>query len=369
MKGIYVHIPFCIKKCNYCDFCSFSKMLSRQKDYCNALKKEASSYKDDAIFADTLYFGGGTPSLLNTVSLESILNTVKSNFNISPDAEITLEANPCTITKEKAKELFSLGINRISLGAQSFIDKELSMLGRAHTSNDIENSFHFLREAGFHNISLDLMYALPNQTSHTLLKSIKKIIGLNPEHISCYGLKIEEGTPFYEMLLKGQIKEKSDDEYADMYALICSEFENNGYKQYELSNFSIDGKMSKHNLKYWLGKEYIGLGASASSYYNNTRYTNTIDFNSYLKDFEKSENYTLSIKEQMSEFMFLSLRLTSIGAIKEEFQNRFGTSINNAFPEAVKKHLSNGMLKDMGDRYVLAKRAYYVSNSILCDFV
>ncbi len=369
MKGIYVHIPFCIKKCNYCDFCSFPNMLSRQGEYVKALNKEASSYKGDAVFADTLYFGGGTPSLLDVKSIESIIETINANFIISPDAEITIEANPATITEAKAKELHSLGINRISLGAQSFIDAELATLGRAHCADDIEKSFAILRQAGFSNISLDLMYALPGQTMHTLSESIQRIIALHPEHISCYGLKIENGTPFYAMLSKGQLIEKSDDEYADMYDMILNELENNGYRQYELSNFSLDGCQSKHNLKYWQGKEYIGLGVSASSLYKNNRFTNTNDYHKYIESFEKTETQSLTKEEQMSEFMFLALRLTSIGASKAEFEKRFGIPIDKAFPDAIHKHTSNGMLKDCGDRYVLAQRAYYVSNSILCDFV
>jgi len=344
-------------------------MLKFQGEYIKALRREASSYRDDAVFADTIYFGGGTPSLLDVKSIESIIETANANFTISPDAEITLEANPCTITKEKAKQLHSIGINRISLGAQTFIDSELSVLGRVHTADDIEKSFYVLREAGFNNISLDLMYALPGQTMETLSQSIQKITALHPEHISCYGLKIEEGTPFDTMLSKGQIQEKSDDEYADMYELICTALRENGYHQYELSNFSLDGRESKHNLKYWLGDEYIGLGVSASSLYKNTRYTNSCDFNTYIETFEKTDFQKLSAGEQMSEFMFLSLRLTSIGAIKKDFQSRFGISIEDAFGDAIKKHLANGMLKDCGDRYILADRAYYVSNTILCDFV
>ena len=369
MKGIYIHIPFCLKKCNYCDFCSFPDMLMHQDEYVRALSKEASSYKGDAVLADTVYFGGGTPSLLDAKAIENIMNIVRDNFNISPDTEITLEANPATITKEKAKELYNTGINRISLGAQSFIDSELLSLGRVHSSDDIEKSFYILREAGFSNISLDLMYALPNQTMQTLTESINKIVNLHPEHISCYGLKIEEGTPFYKMLSKGQIVEKSDDEYADMYELICSFLKSDGYIQYELSNFSLPKRASRHNLKYWLGNDYIGLGASASSLYKNTRYTNTCVYNKYIESFAKEDVQILTKEEKMSEFMFLSLRLTSIGASKKDFLARFGISMEEAFGDAIQKHISNGMLLDRGDRYVLADRAYYVSNTVLCDFV
>ncbi len=369
MKGIYVHIPFCKRKCNYCDFCSYPLGKDIQTKYLNALIKEAGLYKNDKICADTLYFGGGTPSLIDTDSLSSVLDNMHSFFCISEKSEKTIEVNPCTIDEQKAKDLFSLGFNRVSIGAQSFLNDELKILGRLHTKEDTVRCFEILREAGFKNISLDLMYALPSQTMKSLEQSIDGILKLAPEHISCYGLKIEEGTVFKKMLNDGTLKEKTDDEYADMYELICSCLKENGYIQYELSNFSLPSKESKHNLKYWQNKEYIGLGASASSLYNKRRYTNTIDLDDYIKSFEKIEDTHLSKKEQMSEYMFLSLRLTKLGAEKKEFERRFGQTIESAFPDAIKKHAENGLLINLPDRYILAERAYYVSNSVLCDFV
>lgn len=369
MKGIYVHIPFCKQKCNYCDFCSYPSLLGRQDEYCRALAKEAASYSRDKISADTVYFGGGTPTLLDTDNIAYVLDSLRRSFNISPDAEITIEANPCTVTSQKALELRTLGFNRVSLGAQSFVDAELSALGRVHSAEDIEESFKALRGAGFDNISLDLMYAIPGQTLDTLSTCVKQVLKLAPEHISCYGLKIEEGTPFEKMLSDGIIEEKTDDEYADMYEFISDELQNAGYLQYELSNFSLPGRESGHNLKYWQGIEYIGLGASASSFYQSARFTHTADFEKYITGFENSEHYCLSADELMSEFMFLSLRLTSIGASKAEFEQRFSKRADEVFGDALAKHISNGMIVDLGDRYVLSKRAYYISNSVLCDFV
>lgn len=369
MKGIYIHIPFCKKRCNYCDFCSYPSLIGRQEQYCRALADEAATYNSHSICADTVYFGGGTPTLLDLEQLAFVMDAINTHFKISPDAEITIEANPCTITPQKAKALRSMGFNRISLGAQSFVDSELAALGRTHSSHDIIKSFNILRDSGFTNISLDLMYAIPGQTLSTLSTCTEQVLNLAPEHISCYGLKIEENTPFDAMLSQGIISEKSDDEYADMYELIVSMLKSSGYCQYELSNFARQGFESKHNLKYWLGYEYVGLGASAASYYGKRRFAHTCDFDAYISSFENTEDYSLSQDDMMSEFMFLSLRLTSIGASKAEFESRFGKKADDVFADAISKHLTTGLLKDLGDRYVLSDRAYYVSNSILCDFV
>lgn len=369
MRGVYIHIPFCRQKCNYCDFCSYPSLLSRQDEYCEALCREAESCFSHGIKVDTIYFGGGTPSLFSAQNLSRVLHSLSKSFDISANAEITLEANPCTVTDQTAQSYRSIGFNRISLGAQSFVDSELETLGRLHTKRDTETAFCALRKAGFSNISLDLMYALPGQTIKSLGASVNRAIELSPEHISCYGLKIEEGTPFYDMLTSGEISEKSEDEYADMYDYISRILPEAGYSQYELSNFSKKGFESRHNLKYWTAGEYIGMGAAAASYYKGKRYTHSPDFDEYISSFKNSEFCTLSADEMMSEFMFLSLRLTSIGASKAEFERRFSRSIEDVFADAVSKHLKLGTILDMGDRYVLSPKAYFISNSVLCDFV
>ena len=319
--------------------------------------------------ADTVYFGGGTPSVLTIGQIDKIMCSIDKNFGISKNAEITIEANPCTVDKEKARQLKTMGFNRVSLGAQSFVDSELELLGRAHKAADIFHAYENLTSAGFNNISLDLMYALFNQSIKSLSTSISQMLKLKPKHLSCYGLKIEDGTPFSLMQKKGEIKEKSDDEYADMYELICESFSDAAYKQYELSNFSVPGFESKHNIKYWTCGEYIGLGLSASSYYKEKRYTNTHDFDKYLKTREIIEEYELSPDDKMSEYMFLNLRLVSRGAIKKDFENAFNKKIEDVFSSPIQKHLKLGTLLDLGDRYVLSKKAYYISNSVLCDFV
>lgn len=369
MRGIYIHIPFCIQKCNYCDFCSYPSLISRQDEYCEALSREIKGFACEDMKIDTIYFGGGTPSLLSVKNFDMVLSAINSSFNVCSDAEITVEVNPCTVDSHKAEELRRCGFNRVSIGAQSFVDNELKILGRLHSSDDIVKSFGLMRTAGFDNISLDLMYAIPGQDFDSLSTSVSRLLKLRPEHISCYGLKIEYGTPFYKMLSEGKICEKSDDEYAEMYGRIIEQLSQNGYLQYEISNFSQKGFESKHNLKYWLSEEYLGFGASAASYYRGRRYTHTSDIDAYMNSFENSEDEPVTTSDMMSEYMFLSLRLTSIGASKDGFYKRFGKNIKDVFGDSLNKHISLGTIEDRGDRYILSPKAYFVSNSVLCDFI
>lgn len=367
MPGLYIHMPFCIHKCRYCDFCSYKSSLCDIPGYIDRLCSELELYCGEP--ADTIYFGGGTPSVVPSDELYRIINCICDKLDVCKNSEITIEVNPGTVTPEKASELKKIGFNRVSLGAQTFSDSELKILGRIHSSEEIRSSYSMLRNSGFDNISLDLMYAIPNQTVKTLSTSIDEVLNLSPEHISCYGLKFEPGTPFYDMKKKGIITQQSDDIYADMYDLIREKLHTNGYIQYELSNFSRRGRESKHNIKYWTADEYIGIGASASSYYSSARYTRTNDIDIYLKSFENIEYFKLSDADKMSEFMFLSLRLTGIGAQKNEFFKRFGKTIDSVFHGQLSKHLKNDMITELPDRYILSPKAYYISNSVLCDFV
>jgi len=367
LNGLYIHIPFCLKKCNYCDFASYSGLISRSDEYIAALCREMDFYKGEKV--NTVYFGGGTPSLLTTVQMERLMTCVSSVFDVDSDSEITVEANPCTVNEEITNTWSRLGINRISLGAQSFLNSELKTLGRLHTTEDTIRAYKLLQSAGFSNISLDLMYALPGQTKESLSTSLEQMLNLAPKHISCYGLKIEEGTPFYTMVSNGEICEKSDDEYADMYDMIRCTLSEHGYKQYELSNFSLEGFESKHNIKYWTMQDYIGIGLGASSLYKGSRFTRTSGFEKYIESFGTSEEYRLSQEERMSEYMILTLRLVDRGAIKSEFFGVFGKTIESVFGDALKKHIANGLIADRGDSYVLSEKAYYISNSVLCDFI
>jgi len=367
MNGLYIHIPFCYKKCNYCDFASYPGLLSNADDYIDALCREMLLYKGEKV--NTVYFGGGTPSILTETQIGRIMDSVTSVFDVAYDSEITIEVNPCTADEKKARSFHTMGFNRVSIGAQSFVDSELESLGRLHKAEDTKKAFYDFRSAGFNNISLDLMYAIPGQTPKSLSTSLLGMLNLEPEHISCYGLKIEEGTPFGMMLSEGELTEKSDDEYADMYEIIRDNLPAKGYIQYELSNFSKKDFESKHNIKYWTLNDYIGLGLSASSCFNGKRYTRTSDFSNYIQSFENAEFYELSNNEKMSEFMILSLRLTNIGANKSLFKKMFSISIEDVFSIPLEKHLKGGFIIDRGDRYVLSKKAYYISNAILCDFI
>ncbi len=367
MNGLYIHIPFCIKKCNYCDFASYPAFKERIDEYISALYADMSKYMGEGI--DTIYLGGGTPSMLGVGHIDKILSKVHSLYKVEPDCEITIEVNPGTADRKKARELKKLGINRVSLGAQSFMDNELSCLGRVHSADDTRRAYDDLRSEGFSNISLDLMYALPNQSMSSLSTSIAQMLKMQPEHISCYGLKIEEGTPFYTMLQRGEISEHTDDSYADMYELICSELASGGYEQYELSNFAKSGFESKHNIKYWTLKDYIGVGLSAASCYRGKRYTKTADFNEYIKTLENAEYSCPDADERMSEYMILSLRLTKHGAKKREFKEMFGREISDVFSKPITKYKSAGLILETEDSYCLTPKAYYISNMVLSDFI
>lgn len=367
MMGLYIHIPFCVSKCKYCDFASYSGREDLMHKYTTAIRREAAEYSGFEM--DTVYIGGGTPTCLEIGCLDEVLYMARSNFCLTDDFEFTVEANPGTLTREKARLLKKYGVNRISLGAQSFSDKELSFLGRIHTASDTVATVELLRSEGFDNISLDLMYALPGQTMSGLADSLKKLISLNPEHISCYGLKIEEGTPFALMESRGEISEKTEDEYADMYEYIVSELAKNGYERYEISNFAKNGKVSRHNTGYWRCKHYLGLGLGASSYIDGRRFTKANDFDSYFNGFALSEDYSLSKEELMSEFVILGLRLVKDGISASEFKWRFGNDIFDVYGEQLNKFQKLDMLDISGDRIRLTDRACFVSNSILYEFI
>ncbi len=365
MYGIYIHIPFCIKKCNYCDFASFSLGRDVQSEYVSKLIDEIETRK--GIYADTVYIGGGTPSVLGDDDLRRLLFSVNENINIKEDTEFTIEVNPATVTKSKANIMKEYGVNRISIGAQSFCNDELKFLGRVHSAEDTIRTFELMRETGFDNISMDLMYALPCQSMESLANSLDTFVSLNPEHVSCYGLKIEEGTPFFKMLDDGLLKECDDDTFADMYNMITDRLSENGYKHYEISNFAKDGFESKHNLKYWQDKDYIGFGVSASSKEGNHRYTNPLTVEEYLLGGHLSEDYTMDLREQMSEFIILALRVINSGVDRNKFKAKFSMELESVFGPQLNK-IRDYIIDD--GRYIkLRKEALLVSNSIMCEFM
>ena len=367
MKGLYIHIPFCKSKCKYCDFASFDNKYDLMDKYIDFLLEEAKQYIGTKF--DTIYFGGGTPTVLSEKNLYKIIDFIYKKYSFNKETEFTIEANPATISKNMACFLKECGVNRVSMGSQSFIDKELLTLGRIHTACDIEKTFYILRDCGFDNISLDLMFGIPCQTETTLSTSIDRVLNLKPEHISCYGLKIEDNTPFYDMLKSGQINELNEDKFADMYDLLVKMLENSGYERYEISNFCKDGKISRHNTNYWRCNEYVGLGLGASSYVDGVRFTKAPHFDSYFNNFALSERQELTLSDKMREFIIFGLRLTKEGISINEFKRRFNKDIFDVFGNELTNHIKKGYILSDENTLKIAPNMCYVSNAILCDYI
>lgn len=372
--SLYVHIPFCVRKCNYCDFLSFPTLLENQKLYIMALKKEIISYKDKLkdYEISTIFIGGGTPSILDEFLISDLFNTIKNSFNISKNAEITIECNPKTITKEKLLVYKTLGINRLSIGLQSTNDKELKLLGRIYKYSDFLENFQMIREIGFSNINIDLMSALPTQTLKSYEDTLLKVVKLNPEHISAYSLIIEENTPFFddEYILKSLPSEKMD---RQMYSLTKDILRDYGYLRYEISNYSKKGFECKHNIVYWKAKEYIGVGLGASSYFKNKRFNNISNMNEYLKLNISNINIIENIEEideeaQIEEFMFLGLRMIE-GISIQEFYQKFHKSIFEVYGDILEKFKSKNLIIQNQDRIYLSDNGIDISNSIFCEFL
>ena len=366
MKGLYIHIPFCIKKCKYCDFNSFSACQKEKDAYLSALFSEMEEYREETV--DTVFIGGGTPTSLSAGQLEKLLMNVQKNFILTRDCEFTVEANPKTLDEKKLEVLKKYGVNRISIGVQSFNDDELLALGRIHTGKEAEETIKFAKQY-FDNLSIDLMCAIPNQTKESFKKNLEKAFSLNPTHISCYSLILEEGTPLFDEAEKGNLVLPDEDTEREIYDIACSEMEKHGYLQYEISNFAKPGFESKHNTKYWSCDEYIGVGLSAHSYLDGARFSNTDDFSSYRNgEFLTGESEVLSKEDKMSEFMFLGLRMTN-GVSKQEFQNRFSEDLEKIFEKPLLKFKKMGMIVEENDTIRLSKKAVSVSNQILCEFI
>lgn len=376
--GLYIHIPFCKQKCSYCDFYSMA-CTQKISQYISAISKQiendSSLYKDYEF--DSIFIGGGTPSLVEPSDFEKLANTIKNSIKQTQDLEFSIEANPGTLTKEKLIAYKNAGVNRLSIGLQSTDNDTLKSLGRIHTLEDFENSYYLARECGFENISLDLMYSLPNQTCEQFAKTLKKAISYNPEHISAYSLKIEENTPFGK--IKDTLVLPSEDEEYDMYMMLCDTLEKHGYKQYEISNFSKPGYESHHNLKYWLSEEYIGIGPSAHSYFNGQRYFYQPSIDDYIsaiesdslpeKIFEETEKNRHSQAEisKKDEYMMLKLRLSS-GVNETEYSARFDSNLLSDYPK-IKKYLDLGYMKKNLASYSFTPKGFFVSNYILTDIL
>ncbi len=363
VDGIYIHIPFCIKKCGYCDFLSFQSNKEEQEIYIKNIIKEIRAYPK--IKYDTIYFGGGTPSILNPSLIEDILTELTFDEN----TEITLEVNPATVDEEKLKKLKNIGINRLSIGFQSFNENFLKKLGRVHTLEEGLNTYHLARKVGFNNISIDLMFSLPNETSSDLKKDLSTLFSLNPEHFSIYSLIWEEGTEFYNKLLNNEYQETDNEIEADMYELIISEAHKHNYTHYEISNFCKEGRESRHNIKYWENREYIGVGLGASGYYKNIRYKNYSDFYNYYSFIEKGllpyeEKESISKKELEEYRHILGLRILTKGIIPSK-ENHY----KNIYNELIKNNFLKELISTDEKRYVLTNKGLFLANEVFEKFI
>ena len=371
--SVYIHIPFCVHKCNYCDFLSAPATEAARKQYVEALKREimqeSLQYKEYSV--DTVFFGGGTPSILKGEEIAECMETLRQYYQVSPDAEVTLEMNPGTADRNKLQILKKAGINRLSLGLQSTEDSLLRILGRIHTYEEFLQSFDWARQAGFLNINVDLMSAVPKQTLTSYEESLRKIAKLSPEHISAYSLIIEEGTPFYEDNRLEELLPSEEDEVL-MYRMTEKILNEYGYDKYEISNYAKPGFESRHNLGYWSHIPYLGVGLNASSYLDEKRFENPSDMKDYLEIQSFGDAYeracSLSVHEQMEEFMFLGLRKTK-GVSKKEFIERFGCSMDSVYGKPLIESMKQGMMKEEGDRVFLTQDGTLVSNQVLCEFL
>ena len=410
---LYIHIPFCARKCAYCDFLSFAAPERVYRDYMDKLLEEicgqGPNFQEYRV--STIFVGGGTPSILPADLIMELFATLSENFDISPDAEITMEANPGTLTMEKLEVYRQSGVNRLSIGLQSADDKELKYLGRIHSYDSILKSFQRARQAGFKNINVDLMSALPGQDVHSWKNTLKKVMMLKPEHISAYSLIIEEGTPFYERFGEPQGKQSSvvcgesdadrggalpapktaaeiaaraavmtlpdlpdEDTDREMYHLTKEMMAAHGYDRYEISNYAKKGYECRHNIGYWTGVEYLGLGLGASSYTYGYRYHNTENLQEYLslnlyeggaaaRDIEE-----LSLEDKMEEFMFVGLRMMK-GVSGSEFLERFGQNMWNVYGDALKKLEQQGLIEVDAPMVRLTELGIDVSNVVLSEFL
>lgn len=346
--SLYIHIPFCVRKCGYCDFLSAPADEKARDRYVQALLMEIERYQGTET-ADrkikTLYIGGGTPSILSVDQLDRIIQKIKCTFNFYDNIEASMEMNPGTASKEKCRALYQMGINRLSIGLQSTNDKELKTLGRIHSYEDFLNTYAWCREAGFQNINVDLMAALPYQTVESYTSGLRKIIRLAPEHISAYSLILEEGTPFYQKYNSGCYPLPDEEQERLMYRETEQILAQAGYERYEISNYAKKGYACRHNLVYWQGGDYLGLGLGSSSYMDGVRFHNTNDFDTYVnQDAYVEDREVLSMQAKMEEFMFLGLRVME-GVSGTEFEKRFGKTMEDVYGDVLRKHEEDGLLR------------------------
>ena len=382
--SLYIHIPFCAQKCLYCDFPSFARKDHLRKAYIEALNKEIISLREkhNNLEINTIFIGGGTPSVLEADELECLLKEV-AKLNMAKDIEYSMECNPGNLTEEKLEVMKKYGVNRISMGLQAKQDNLLKGLGRIHNYKTFKENFLLAKKVGFNNINVDLMFGLPNQRLNEWEETLREIISLEPAHISAYSLIIEEGTAFYNLYENDKLKLPTEEEERKMYHLTKKILEENGFNQYEISNYAKEGKECRHNLAYWNMDNWIGVGSAAASYINGKRIKNISSVEEYINSInEKGEAVeeiinkldtidTLinnSKNDNMEEFMFMGLRKIN-GIDENEFKNRFSMNINDVYGEILNKYIGEGLLIRESGRIFLSEKGIEISNIIMADFL
>lgn len=354
---IYVHIPFCVRKCAYCDFLSAPADERTQDAYMEALLREIAQksriYQDYTV--STVFIGGGTPSCIKPEWIVKVMELLRMEYRLEENAEITMEMNPGTVTEDSLKLYYEAGINRLSMGLQSVHARELQMLGRIHSYEQFKEAYLFARKIGFSNINVDLMSGLPKQSLESYLESLSTVLALEPapEHISAYSLIVEEGTPFYRAYEEDRLQLPDEDTERSMYERTGSVLAGKGYERYEISNYAQKGRECRHNTGYWLRKNYVGFGIGAASMVENVRFRNGEDMQKYIQDpcGQMQEREVLSIAEQMEETMFLGLRLTE-GVSYERFRETFGVDLETVYGRVIDRHVRDGLLRVCGQNAV-----------------
>lgn len=372
--SLYIHIPFCAQKCLYCDFPSFARKDHLRKAYIEALNKEIISLREkhNNLEINTIFIGGGTPSVLESDELECLLKEV-AKLNMAKDIEYSMECNPGNLTEEKLEVMKKYGVNRISMGLQAKQDNLLKGLGRIHNYKTFKENFLLAKKVGFNNINVDLMFGLPNQRLNEWEETLREIISLEPAHISAYSLIIEEGTAFYNLYENDKLKLPTEEEERKMYHLAKKILEENGFNQYEISNYAKEGKECRHNLAYWNMDNWIGVGSAAASYINGKRIKNISSVEEYINSINEKgeaveEIINNSKNDNMEEFMFMGLRKIN-GIDENEFKKRFSMNINDVYGEILNKYIDEGLLIRESGRIFLSEKGIEISNVIMADFL
>lgn len=378
--GIYIHIPFCERKCTYCNFNTTDFIESLSGRYVRAVAQEIahSGAEQGRVAVDTIYFGGGTPSIVEADYLAALIEACRAAFDVATDAEITIEINPATLSRKKMEDWLAVGINRASVGVQSFIDRELIALSRTHTADDAQRTIAALREAGFNNLSLDLIAGLPEQTLADWEFNLQQALETRPEHLSLYLLEIKEGTQLFGQIKRGARPRPDDDLAADMYRMICEAARASGYEHYEISNFALSGAAKKtlrsqHNMKYWTGAPFYGMGCGAHSYDGRARWVNIFKTESYIeavaaKGGAIAERHELSDRERAVEALFMGLRLIE-GVSPNEFRDEYGMDILACYEDELNRLADAGLVEISGQRLKLTGAGLLLSNEVFVSFV